>query len=126
MKKCFYTEKGPKAIGPYATACTAGHTVYFSGMLGVNPETGALAGDVASQARQSLDNLSAVAGEMGLSLDMTVKTTVFLTNLNDFAIVNGIYQEYFGPDYPARSCVQVAALPKGAQVEIEAILYKAE
>ena len=83
MKKCFYTEKGPKAIGPYATACTAGNTVYFSGMLGVNPETGALAGDVASQARQSLDNLSAVAGEMGLSLDMTVKTTVFLTNLND-------------------------------------------
>ena len=126
MKKCFYTEKGPKAIGPYATACTAGNTVYFSGMLGVNPETGALAEGVASQARQSLDNLSAVAGEMGLSLAQTVKTTVFLTNLNDFAIVNGIYQEYFGPDYPARSCVQVAALPKGAQVEIEAILYKAE
>lgn len=124
MKKCFYTEKGPKAIGPYATACTAGNTVYFSGMLGVNPETGALAGDVASQARQSLDNLSAVAGEMGLSLDMTVKTTVFLTNLNDFAIVNGIYQEYFGPDYPARSCVQVAALPKGALVEVEILARK--
>ena len=124
MKKCFYTEKGPKAIGPYATACTAGNTVYFSGMLGVNPETGALAGDVASQARQSLDNLSAVAGEMGLSLDMTVKTTVFLTNLNDFAIVNGIYQEYFGPDDPARSCVQVAALPKGALVEVEILARK--
>ena len=124
MKKCFYTETGPKAIGPYATACTAGNTVYFSGMLGVNPETGALAGDVASQARQSLDNLSAVAGEMGLSLDMTVKTTVFLTNLNDFAIVNGIYQEYFGPDYPARSCVQVAALPKGALVEVELLARK--
>lgn len=126
MKKCFYTEKGPKAIGPYATACTAGNTVYFSGMLGVNPETGELAQGAAAQARQSLDNLRAVAGEMGLSLAQTVKTTVFLTNLNDFAIVNGIYQEYFGPDYPARSCVQVSALPKGAQVEIEAILYKAE
>lgn len=126
MKRCFYTQKGPRAIGPYATACEAGDTVYFSGMLGVNPESGELPEGVEAQARQSLDNLVTVAAEMGLTLSQTVKTTVFLTNLNDFAVVNGIYQDYFGPDYPARSCVQVAALPKGAQVEIEAILYRGE
>lgn len=126
MKRCFYTQKGPQAIGPYATACEAGDTVYFSGMLGVNPESGELPEGVEAQARQSLDNLVTVAAEMGLTLSQTVKTTVFLTNLNDFAVVNGIYQDYFGPDYPARSCVQVAALPKGAQVEIEAILYRGE
>lgn len=126
MKKCFYTRKGPQAIGPYATACEAGDTVYFSGMLGVDPASGALAEGVAAQARQALDNLSVVAQEMGLSLSQTVKTTVFLTNLNDFAMVNGIYQEYFSENPPARSCVQVAALPKGALVEVEAIVYRGE
>ena len=124
MKKCFFTAKGPKAIGPYCTACEAGDTVYCSGMLGVNPETGDLPEGIEKQARQSLDNLQLVVKEMGLDLSQVVKTTVFLTNLADFGVVNGIYQEYFKADFPARSCVQVAALPKGALVEVEAILYK--
>lgn len=122
MKKCFLTERGPKAIGPYSTANVSGGVAYLSGMLGVVPETGKLAeGGVEAQARQSMQNIQTVLQEMGLSAKSVLKTTVFLSDLNDFGKVNAIYADFFGPDYPARSCVQVARLPMDALVEIEAI-----
>lgn len=122
MKKCFLTEKGPEAIGPYSTATVAGGVAYLSGMLGVNPETGKLAeGGIEAQARQSMQNVCTVLQEMGLSPASVLKTTVFLNDLNDFGKVNAIYADFFGPNHPARSCVQVARLPMDALVEIEAI-----
>ena len=121
-KKVFLTQKGPKAIGPYSTANIAGNTCYMSGMLGVVPEKGALAeGGVEAQAKQALSNIRTVLEEMDLTMEAVAKTTVFLADLNDFARVNAIYAEFFGADYPARSCVQVARLPMDALVEIEAI-----
>lgn len=122
MKKCFLTQKGPKAIGPYCTATISGGVCYLSGMVGINPEVGKLAeGGVEAQARQAMQNIVAVLGELGLTTASVLKTTVFLADLNDFAKVNAIYADFFGPDYPARSCVQVARLPMDALVEIEAI-----
>ena len=122
MKKCFLTEKGPRAIGPYSTATIYGGVCYLSGMLGVDPAIGKLAeGGVEAQAHQAMRNMITVLGEMNLSGSAVLKTTVFLADLNDFAKVNTIYAEYFGPDYPARSCVQVSRLPMDALVEIEAI-----
>lgn len=121
MKKCFLTQKGPKAIGPYSTATIAGNCCFMSGMLGVNPETGKLAEGIEAQAAQAMKNVCTVLEEMGLTPASVLKTTVFLADLNDFAKVNAIYAEYFGPDYPSRSCVQVARLPMDALVEIEAI-----
>ena len=122
MKKCFLTQKGPKAIGPYSTATICGNTCFMSGMLGVNPETGKLAeGGIEAQALQAMKNVCTVLEEMGLSAASVLKTTVFLADLNDFAAVNAIYADFFGPDYPSRSCVQVARLPMDALVEIEAI-----
>lgn len=123
MKKCFLTQKGPKAIGPYSTANIYGGVCYLSGMLGVIPAEGKLAeGGVEAQARQAMQNICTVLEEMNLSAAKVLKTTVFLADLNDFAKVNAIYAEFFGPDYPARSCVQVSRLPMDALVEIEAIV----
>ena len=123
MKRCFYTQKGPKAIGPYATAVSHNGVCYLSGMIPVDPATGKLAGaDIDRQARQVFENLQTVLGELSVSLADILKTTVFLTDLGDFGTVNEIYGTYFGPDYPARSCVQVAALPAGAKIEVEAIV----
>lgn len=122
MKKCFLTQKGPNAIGPYSTANIAGNTCYMSGMLGVDPQTGKLAeGGIEAQALQAMRNVQTVLEELELSTANVLKTTVFLADLNDFAAVNKIYADFFGPDYPARSCVQVARLPMNALVEIEAI-----
>lgn len=123
MKKCFLTQKGPKAIGPYSTANIIGNTCFMSGMLGVNPETGKLAEGIEAQALQAMTNVKTVLEEMDLTTANVVKTTVFLADLNDFAKVNTIYADFFGPDYPARSCVQVARLPMDALVEIEAIAF---
>ena len=122
MKRCFLTQAGPRAIGPYSTAVIQGGTCYLSGVIGVDPATGKLAAeDVSGQARQVFENMKTVLGEMGLSLSDIVKTTVFLTDLGAFGAVNEIYAAYFGPDYPARSCLQVSALPMGAQIEVEAV-----
>ena len=122
MKRCFLSSRGPRAIGPYSTAVLQGGSCYLSGMIPVDPATGKLAGDdVGVQARQVFENMKTVLGEMNLSMADIVKTTVFLTDLGAFGAVNEIYAEYFGPDYPARSCVQVSALPMGARVEVEAI-----
>ena len=122
MKQCFLTRRGPKAVGPYSTAAILDGICYLSGVIPVDPETGKLAAeDVAGQARQVFENMKAVLEEMDLSMADILKTTVFLTDLNDFGAVNEIYAQCFGPDYPARSCVQVSALPKGARIEVEAI-----
>ena len=122
MKKCFFTAKGPKAIGPYCTATISGGVAFFSGMLGIDPSTGKLIeGGVEAQARQSMQNICTVLEELGLSAKAVLKTTVFLSDLNDFGKVNAIYADFFGPDYPSRSCVEVARLPMDALVEIEAI-----
>ena len=122
MKKCFFTEKGPKAIGPYCTATICGSVAFLSGMLGIDPASGKLAeGGVEAQARQSMQNICTVLEELGLTAQSVLKTTVFLKNLGDFGAVNAIYADFFGPDYPARSCVEVARLPMDALVEIEVI-----
>ena len=123
MKKCFLTQRGPKAIGPYSTAVTSGGTCYLSGVLPVDPAAGKLVeGGAAQQARQVFENIKTILGEMDLSMTDVLKTTVFLTDLGNFSAVNEVYAEYFGPDYPARSCVQISALPMGAMLEVEAII----
>ncbi|MDR2505529.1 MAG: Rid family detoxifying hydrolase [Oscillospiraceae bacterium] len=125
MKTGFYTEKGPRAIGPYCTAVTSGGMIFCSGMLGINPETGKLAeGGIEAQTAQSIANIRTVAAELGVSLDDAVKTTVFLTDMAVFPKVNAIYAEAFGANPPARTCVAVAALPMTALVEIEVIFAK--
>lgn len=116
--------KAPAAVGPYSHANDAGETIYISGQLGLDPETGVLAEGVEAQAKTGFENLKTILTEAGVSFENVVKTTVFLTDMNDFAAVNDIYAQYFTADYPARSCVQVAALPKGASFEIEAIAAK--
>lgn len=116
------TPAAPKAIGPYSQAIKANGFLFISGQIPINPETGQMtAVDVVAQTRQSMDNLGAILNAEGLGFSDVVKTTIFLTNISDFAQVNDIYSEYFESAPPARSTVQVAALPKGAKVEIEAI-----
>lgn len=122
--KRIVTDKAPAALGPYVQAVDTGSTVYCSGQLGLDPATGALAEGAAAQTRQSLANLRAVLAEAGLTLADVVKTTVFVQDLGDFGTVNEVYAEAFGQTVPARSCVQVAALPKGALVEIECIAVR--
>lgn len=118
------TTNAPAALGPYAQAVDTGDTVYCSGQLGLDPATGALAEGVQAQTHQALKNLQAVLREAGLTLDNVVKTTVFVQDLGDFGTVNEIYGSYFHGGFPARSCVQIAALPKGALVEIECIAVR--
>jgi 2-iminobutanoate/2-iminopropanoate deaminase len=115
----------PAAIGPYSQAIMHGDVVFCSGQIGLE-RAGAkmVAGGVEAQTRRALENLRAVLGQAGMSLDSVVKTTIFLTDLGDFDVVNSVYSEYFNPPYPARSTVQAAALPRGARVEIEAIAMR--
>lgn len=111
-----------KAIGPYSAAIRAGGFVYTSGQLGLDPATGEFApGGVEAETRQALTNLTTVLQAAGSSLQQVVKTTVFLRDMNDFARMNSVYAEFFAAEPPARSAVQVAALPRGAAVEIEAV-----
>ena len=118
------TPNAPAALGPYSQAVDTGSTVYCSGQLGLDPATGNLADGVQAQTHQALKNLQAVLNEAGLSLDNVVKTTVFVQVLADFGTVNEIYGTYFHGGFPARSCVQIAALPKNALVEIECIAVR--
>ena len=118
------TPNAPAAIGPYSQAVDTGSTVYCSGQLGLDPATGNLAEGVQAQTHQALKNLQAVLNEAGMSLDNVVKTTVFVQDLADFGTVNEIYGTYFHGGFPARSCVQIAALPKNALVEIECIAVR--
>jgi len=115
------TNAAPSAIGPYSQGMRAGGLVFTAGQVGSEPSTGVLAEGVAAQADRALRNLSAVLDAAGTSLDRVVKTTVFLTDMADFAAMNEVYARHFSAPYPARSTVAVRALPKDAAVEIEAI-----
>lgn len=121
-KELINTSKAPTAVGPYSQGIRSGETCYFSGQIGLVPETGKMVeGDVAAQAEQALKNLSAVLAEAGLGTENVVKTVVFITDMANFPAVNEVYKKYFAAPYPARSCVAVAGLPLGALVEVEAI-----
>lgn len=125
MKEVIFTESAPAAIGPYSQAISIGDLVYTSGQIPLDPATGKLVpGGIAEQSHQALKNLGSVLTAAGLGFENVVKTTVFLADMADFAEFNGIYAQYFTGDCPARSCVQVAALPAGAKVEIEAVAAK--
>lgn len=124
MKKAINANNAPAAVGPYVHAVQAGDMIFTSGQLGLVPETGELKEGVEAQTHQALQNLLAVLEAAGSDFNHVVKTTVFLDDINDFAAVNAIYAEYFKEEFPARSCVEVAKLPKGGLVEIEAIAVK--
>ncbi|MFP3154258.1 RidA family protein [Lachnospiraceae bacterium ZAX-1] len=124
MKKAINAQNAPAAVGPYVHAVTADSFVFTSGQLGIDPETGEIPEGIEAQTHLSLKNLGAVLQASGSDYNNVVKTTVFLDNINDFAVVNGIYAEYFKEEVPARSCVEVAKLPKGGLVEIEAVAVK--
>jgi 2-iminobutanoate/2-iminopropanoate deaminase len=117
------TPSAPPVAGPYSPAVRAGDWLVLAGQVGLDPATGKLADGVEAQARQVLANIAAVLGDCGATLPDVAKTLVFVTDLGDFAIVNGVYAEAFGDHKPARSTVQVAGLPAGALVEIEAWVY---
>ncbi len=124
IRKCINAEKAPKAIGPYSHAVMLGDLLYTSGQLGMDPTSGALVeGGIESEARQALINLGYILKEAGSDYSDVIKTLVFLRDMNDFARVNAIYGEFYKENPPARSAVQVAALPKGAAIEIEAVAY---
>ncbi len=124
MKQSINANNAPAAVGPYVHAVAAGELIFTSGQLGLIPESGQLPEGVEAQTHQALKNLSAVLEAAGSDFDHVVKTTVFLDDINDFGAVNAIYAEYFKGEVPARSCVEVAKLPKGGLVEIEAIAVK--
>lgn len=119
-----HTEHAPKAIGPYAQASRVGDFVFTSGQLGIDMQTGKLAQGVEAQARCALKNIGEILKTQGLSYQNILKTTVFVQDLGDFQIVNAVYGSFFDGAFPARSCVQVAALPMGGLVEIECVASK--
>lgn len=122
-RSAVHTDQAPAAIGPYSQAVHFGHLLFVSGTLPVDPRTGQLVGgDIEAQSRQVFRNLAAIAEAAGGQLADAVKVTVFLTDLGEFQRVNGVYREWFGEPFPARSTVQVAALPLGAPLEVEAII----
>jgi 2-iminobutanoate/2-iminopropanoate deaminase len=122
VRQAISTDQAPKAIGPYSQAITAGNLLYCSGQIPLDPATGALVqGDLAAQTRRVLDNVGAILAAAGTSFARVVKTTVFLSDMNDFAAMNEVYATYFTAPAPARSTVAAAGLPKGARIEIEVI-----
>lgn len=123
-KKVISTTNAPAAVGPYVQAIQAGNFLYASGQLGLIPETGTLPEGVEAQTVQALKNVEAILAEAGYTKEDVIKTSVFLDDINDFATINGIYAEFFGEHRPARSCVEVAKLPKGGLIEIEIIAAK--
>lgn len=126
-KKVVKSDQAPKAIGPYSVGVQGGHFVFTAGQVGIDPATGNIVeGGVEAETRQALKNVESILKEAGSSLDRVVKTTVFLADINDFSRMNGVYGEFFKENPPARSAFQVAALPKGAAVEIETIALAAE
>lgn len=122
MKQVISTEHAPSAIGPYSQAIKAGGFVFTSGQLPIDPATGAFPEGIAAQTRQSLTNVKAILAQASIGMDRVVKTTVFLSDMNNFGAMNEVYAEFFGEGgYPARSAVEVARLPKDALVEIEVV-----
>ncbi len=120
-----HTEKAPAAVGPYSQAVLAGNTLYVSGQIPFVPATMTLVSEnVEEQAQQSLANIKAIIEEAGFTVESVVKCTVFLTDMNDFAAVNGVYADFFGDHKPARCAVEVSRLPKDVKIEIDAICVK--
>jgi len=124
MQKVISTDKAPSAIGPYSQAIEINNMVYTSGAIPVNPATGEIPEGVEAQAIQAFSNLCALVEEAGSKVENIVKTTVFIKEMNDFGKINEIYKTYFKEPFPARSCVEVARLPKDVLLEIEAIAWK--
>ncbi len=120
-KKIISTRNAPAAIGPYSQAVKYGDTIYISGQLPLNPETKEVENDVSRQTEQSMKNIKAILEEAGSSMEKVLRCGIFVTDLGDFAAVNEVYASFFTSDFPARATVQVAALPLGAKVEIDAI-----
>ncbi|MBP5093290.1 MAG: RidA family protein [Abditibacteriota bacterium] len=122
--KVIKTTGAPAAIGPYSQAIEVGGFLFTSGQIPLDPKGGEMPSDIAEQTRRVMNNLKAVLNEAGLDFSKVVKTTVFITDLADFGVVNEVYGSFFGDNPPARSCVQVAALPKGAKIAVELIAKK--
>jgi 2-iminobutanoate/2-iminopropanoate deaminase len=120
-KEVVNTKTAPAAIGPYSQAIKAGNLLFISGQLPVNPANGEINGDIKVQTEQSIKNIKSILLSLNASLKDVIKTTVFLKNINDFTVMNEVYATYFNVAPPARSCVEVSKIPKGAEVEIEAI-----
>lgn len=125
MKKIISTDGAPKAVGAYSQGVALSDLVFTSGQLPIDPATGELnTGDIASQAEQSMKNVKAIVEKAGLTMENVLKVTILLADIDDFAVVNQVYESFFTGDYPARSCFAVKDLPKGAGIEIEAIAGK--
>ncbi|MDN5332368.1 MAG: 2-iminobutanoate/2-iminopropanoate deaminase [Tepidanaerobacteraceae bacterium] len=125
MKKIIKTDLAPKAIGPYSQAVMVGDFLYASGQIAINPATGEIVeGGIEAQTRQVMENVKNILQAAGMDFSNVVKTTVFITNMDDFGKVNEIYATYFGENPPARSCVEVSRLPKGALIEVEVIAHR--
>ncbi len=126
MKQIIATDKAPAAIGPYSQAIQTGNLIFTSGMIPIDPATNTLVeGDITVQAKQAIGNLEALLQASGSDLDHVIKTTVFIKDMNDFSKVNEVYASFFTKDCPARSCVEVARLPKDVLIEIEAVAEQA-
>lgn len=123
-KTVIATDRSPAAIGPYSQAIEVGGMIYTSGVIGVDPKTGEAGATIEEQTRQVFENLRGLLDDAGSSLDQAVKTTVFIKNMDDFAKVNEIYASYFTGAFPARSCVEVARLPKDLLIEVEVVALK--
>ena len=123
-KKVIASPLAPKAVGPYSQAIQTDNTLYVSGQLPINPETGTMAESIEEQTAQSLKNLGNILAEAGFGFENVVKTTVLLADIKDFVAMNGVYANHFSGAFPARVCYQVAALPMDAKVEIDAIAVK--
>ena len=125
MKKVISTPKAPAAIGPYSQAIEINDMIFTSGIIPINPANGTLVdGSIEEQTKQVFDNMKGLLEDAGSSLDKIIKTTVFIKNMNDFSRINEVYASYFTGDFPSRSCVEVARLPKDVLIEVEAIAYK--
>lgn len=125
MKKVIHTDNAPKAVGPYSQAVQMGDFLFCSGQISIDPKTNEVfTGDIKIQTEMVMKNIEAVLGAAGLNFSNIIKTTIFITNMNDFATVNEIYAKYFKEAPPARSTVAVAGLPKGVNVEIEVIAHR--
>lgn len=124
MKKEISSLSAPKAIGPYSQAILSGDTLYVSGNIPVNPSDGGIPDGIEAQTKQVFENMKAVLKEAGMDFSDVVKTTAFLTDLDNFAAFNALYSDYFIVPYPARSCVEVSKLPKGVLVEVECVAKK--
>ena len=123
MKKILYSEKAPKPIGPYSQAVGLGNLIFTSGQIALDTQGNVVSADIKAQTKKVIENLKSILEDSGSSLDNVIKTTVYLTDINEFVLMNEVYAEYFGKSMPARSTAQVSKLPKDAKVMIDVISY---